>query len=84
VASVETTNTVTQAPSYFAALSLAAPRAHVSTWAMPVQRIRASVPATQLVPTSGMSIATGTSTANAAKGATRKDATGGEAFEDPV
>jgi hypothetical protein len=68
----------TPAPAYFAV-----PRAHVSTWAEPAQGTNLSAPATKL----GcivMASATRVASANAAKGATRKDATGGGAFEDPV
>jgi hypothetical protein len=69
----------TPAPAYFAV-----PRARASMWAVPVQGTRVSVPASQLGSITGMTNATPTTPANAAKGATRKDATGGEAFEDPV
>jgi hypothetical protein len=75
---VKTATMSTPAPAYFATS-----RAHVSMWAEPVRGINLSVPANKLggiVVTS----ATCSATANAAKGATRKDATGGGAFEDPV
>jgi hypothetical protein len=42
------------------------------------------VPAAQLGGIVDMTCATYATSANAAKGATRKDATGGGAFEDPV
>jgi hypothetical protein len=67
------------APAY-----LAVPRTHVSMWAAPVRGIRMPVPAIQLGFAAGVSTPTCSATANAAKGATRKDATGDEAFEDPV
>lgn len=76
---MNTTTYSTPAPAYFAV-----PRAHVSMWAVPVQGTTVSGPASQLGRNAGMTIATRTTPANAAKGATRKDATGGEAFEDPV
>jgi hypothetical protein len=59
-------------------------REHVSTWAVPVQGIRMPVPASQLGTAIGVTSAYGTATANAAKRATRNDAPGGEAFEDPL
>ena len=61
-----------------------AQRAKASMWAVPVQGTGVSVPAFQLRSIVGMTNAASTTSANAAKGATRKDATGGEAFEDPV
>jgi hypothetical protein len=67
----------------FAAHAVAAP-AYASTWAAPVRGIRMPVPATQLGSTAGVSTPANSTAANAAKGAYRKDATGGEAFEDPV
>jgi hypothetical protein len=74
----------TLAPVSFAAQFDAAPVAQVSTWAAPVRGIRMPVPATQLGSTAGVSTPANSTAANAAKGAYRKDATGGEAFEDPV
>jgi hypothetical protein len=59
-------------------------RLKASTWAMPVHGTVVPVPAFQLGSIAGMTNATCTTSANAAKGATRKDASGGEAFEDPV
>jgi hypothetical protein len=59
-------------------------RSRVENWASPVKGTGVSTPAFQLGSIAGMSDATCTTPANAAKGATRKDATGGEAFEDPV
>jgi hypothetical protein len=76
---VNTKTYSTPAPAYFAAA-----RDRASIWAVPVQGTTVSVPATQLGSIAGMTSAASTSTANAAKGATRKDASGGEAFEDPV
>jgi hypothetical protein len=58
-------------------------RSRVSTWASPDLGTGVSVPAFQLGIV-GMTDATCTTPANAANGATRKGATGGEAFEDPV
>jgi hypothetical protein len=74
----------TLAPVSFAAQFGAAPVVRVSAWAAPVQGIRMPVPATQLGSLAGMSFASISATANAAKSAYRKDATGDEAFEDPL
>jgi hypothetical protein len=79
---VRTQTYSTPAPAYFAV-----PRAHVSMWVEPVQGIGMSVPAIQfrgISLTSGTCAASANAATNAAKGATRKDATGGGAFEDPV
>jgi hypothetical protein len=69
-----------------APVTFAVPRGHVSMWAEPVQGIRMPVPALQVrgISLSGTTCASANAATNAAKGATRKDATGGGAFEDPV
>jgi hypothetical protein len=76
---VDTATYSTPAPVHFAVA-----RARVSNWASQVQGTNVSTPAFQLGRIAGMTTATCTTPANAAKGATRKDASGGEAFEDPV
>jgi hypothetical protein len=74
----------TVARTSFSAPQLAAGRVHVETWARPVQGTRMPVPAVQLGGIVDMTCAAYATSANAAKGATRKDAAGGGAFEDPV
>jgi hypothetical protein len=78
------TAAVSPAAAGYVAHSAIAARTLASTWAVPVQGIRMPNPACPLGSTAGMTTATGSAAANAAKGATRKDATGGEAFEDPL
>jgi hypothetical protein len=75
---------VTKNFSTQAAAFLAVPRERTSTWAAPVQGIDMSTPASRLGSIAGVTTATVMATANAAKGAARKDAAGGTAFEDPV
>jgi hypothetical protein len=85
VATVETKTCSTLAPTAagFAAHSVVASRTLSSTWAVPVQGIRMPNPASQLGSIAGTT-ADYSAAANAAKGATRKAAMGGEAFEDPL
>jgi hypothetical protein len=76
---VTTEMTMTPAPAYFAV-----PRAQASTWVRPVQGIDVSGSAYLLAGSHAATSAICATSANAAKGATRKDAVGDEAFEDPV
>jgi hypothetical protein len=76
---VTTEMIMTPAPAYFAV-----PRAQASTWVRPVQGIDMSGSAYLLGGIHATTGATKVTSANATKGATRKDAVGDEAFEDPV
>jgi hypothetical protein len=76
---VETVTYSTPAPAH-----VALQRPRTSAWTAPMQGTSVSGSAFQLGRIADMTGAAGTTPANAANGATRKDAMGGEAFEDPV